>query len=339
MKSEKNHHASLITQTANASLKKHLSRNMEETWKKFGWQGITLDIPSDWELSGLSGDHKDGYLRLDGPIMPRLELKWAKSKKKKPDLQSVLDGYFKSVKKTYEKGKKLNINRNINLINEDEFFKDRTVSFFHWKGDFRAFGAIWYCHECKRIIVIQIISQLKEKIRDTVIRVITSLQDHPSGHTSHWNVYNLCVDVPRRYSLNKHKLMSGYLLFSFVDGSRKLAVERYGLADVLLKSVKLEDWFRSSYVKEIKNYGFSIEYLPDHSDVDNKFELVGQKTRIIDRVPLAPAQFIDKIMRRKNLAAYVWHCRESNRIFVVRCIAKRNALETASEVAKSIECH
>jgi hypothetical protein len=309
-------------------------------WKIFGWQGITCEIPSEWELSGLSGDHKDGYLRLDDTVMPRMELKWSRSKKKKPDLQSILDNYFKSVRKTYEKNKRLNISRDVNLISEEEFFENRTtVSFFHWKGDIRAFGAIWHCSECKRIVVVQIIGQLKEKIRDMVISIITSLKDHPSGHSSYWNVYSLPVEIPRRYNLDKHKLMSGYILLSFVDGSRKLAVERYGMVDILLKGKSIEDWFRESYAKEMKKYGFSINHLSDSSDVDNKFELVGEKTRIVDRIPFASFQFIDKIMRRQNLAAYIWHCRKSNRIFVVRCIAKRNALETASEVEKSVKCH
>jgi len=311
----------------------------DNSWKKFGWQGISCEIPQDWELSGLSGDYKDGYLRLDDPVMPRMEIKWARAKKKDPDLQSVLDGYFKSVRKTYEKGKKLNINRDFNLINQDDFFEKRTASFFHWKGDIRAFGGIWFCHECKRIIVVQIICQLKESIRDDIIRIIASLKDHPSGHKTYWNVYNLSVDIPRKYNLDKYKLMSGYLLFSFVDGSQKLAVERYGMADVLLKNTELEDWFRRSYAKEIRTFGFSIDYLPSSGNADRKFELIGQKTRLIDRVPFNSAQFIDKIMRRQELAAYVWHCIKSNRIFVVRCISKRNALETASEVTKSIQCH
>lgn len=312
---------------------------MDESWKTFGWQGITCDIPSDWELSGLSGDYKDGYLRIDDPVMPRMELKWTRSKKKEPDLQSILDNYFKSVKKAYEKGRRLNISRDVNLIKEEEFFKNRSVSFFRWKGDIRAFGAILHCHECKRIVVIQVIAQLKESIHDTVIDVITSLKDHPEGHTTFWNIYNLGVKVPRRYTLDKHKLMSGYLLFSFADGSRKLSIERYGMAEILLKSINLEDWFRRSYAKETKNYGFLIEPLSEPDDVDQKFELDGQKTRLIDQIPFASAQLIDKIIRRKELAAHVWHCRESNRIFVVRCIAKRKTLETVSEVAGSVVCH
>ena len=55
-------------------------------WTVFGWAGIQLEIPTTWELSGLSGDQKTGYLRLDDAEMPRLELKWAHTRRKKPCL-------------------------------------------------------------------------------------------------------------------------------------------------------------------------------------------------------------------------------------------------------------
>ena len=59
-----------------------------------------LKSPTTWELSGLSGDQKTGYLRLDDGEMPRLELKWAPTRKKKPDLHATLDEYFKLIRKT-----------------------------------------------------------------------------------------------------------------------------------------------------------------------------------------------------------------------------------------------
>ena len=52
-------------------------------WTTFGWAGITLSIPDSWEIAGISGDQKAGYLRLDDENMPRLELKWSESKRKK----------------------------------------------------------------------------------------------------------------------------------------------------------------------------------------------------------------------------------------------------------------
>ena len=72
-------------------------------WTTFGWAGITLSIPDSWEIAGISGDQKAGYLRLDDENMPRLELKWSESKRKKNDLHAVLDEYFKLVRKSYSK--------------------------------------------------------------------------------------------------------------------------------------------------------------------------------------------------------------------------------------------
>ncbi|MGB9596817.1 MAG: hypothetical protein ACPL7B_11095, partial [Candidatus Poribacteria bacterium] len=66
---------------------------------RFGWQGITMEIPSNWELSALSGDYDNGYIRMDDENSPRMELKWSKLREKKPDLQKILDEYFKGMRK------------------------------------------------------------------------------------------------------------------------------------------------------------------------------------------------------------------------------------------------
>ena len=64
---------------------------MDMDWVKFGWQGVSMELPANWELGGLSGDYNNGYVRMDDEDMPRMELKWSKSKEKKPDLQKILD--------------------------------------------------------------------------------------------------------------------------------------------------------------------------------------------------------------------------------------------------------
>ncbi len=307
-------------------------------WTTLGWSGITLELPEDWELSGLSGDDKSGYLRLEDADMPRLELKWSESKQKKPDLQKVLDDYFKLVRKNYKrKDTNLHIQRNVNLIKDAEFFEDREVVFFSWKGDFRASGVIFHCQICKRITIVQVMGHLKENIKETTSRILRSVRDHPVGQATLWSAYQLNAEVPRRYRLDKHKLLSGYLLFSFVDGSRKVSIERYGVADVTLKEQDLEEWFRGRYAKAIRGYGFSIE--SSNGDADERLTLIGEETRIIDRVPLAPALVIDKVMRRKTFAVSLWRCHHSNRIYVVQAIAKQDAARTAEEIAASIQCH
>ena len=104
-------------------------------WTTLGWNGITVELPEDWELSGLSGDDKSGYLRLEDADMPRLELKWSESKQKKPDLQRVLDDYFKLVRKNYKRrDTNLHIQRNINLIKDPAVFRGSRGCFLQLEG-------------------------------------------------------------------------------------------------------------------------------------------------------------------------------------------------------------
>lgn len=304
-------------------------------WTTFGWAGIRLEIPSNWELSGLSGDEKDGYLRLDGEEMPRLELKWAQSKKKKPDLGRVLDEYFKLVRKNYKrKEAKLHIQRHVNLVRDESVFEGREVVSFTWKGDIRANGIIFHCHTCKRITIVQVMGHLKENLRATTVRILQSVQDHPSEQNVLWSAYKLNVEVPRRYRLGKHQLLSGYLLFSFADGSRKISIERYGVADVTLKDQDLESWFRLKYAKAIGGYGFEIT--SRMHDGDEHLRVIGEQTRVTDRIPFAPVLAVDKVMRRQVFAAHLWRCHKSNRIYVVQAIAKRDAAKIGEDVAASI---
>ena len=183
-------------------------------WTVFGWAGIELEIPTTWELSGLSGDQKTGYLRLDDPEMPRLELKWAHTRRKKPDLHATLDEYFKLIRKTYKKGTELSFRRNVNFIKEKEFFEGRTVLGFSWKGSIRASGLIF--HTGKRITIVQVMGRLKENWRPTVLRVFESIADRGDAPLTLWSAYGLKLGVPKEYKLERQKLLSGYLLFAFV---------------------------------------------------------------------------------------------------------------------------
>ena len=343
-------------------------------WTVFGWAGIQLEIPTTWELSGLSGDEKTGYLRLDDAEMPRLELKWAHTRRKKPDLHATLDEYFKLIRKTYKKGTELSFRRNVNLIKEEEFFKGRTVLGFSWKGSIRANGLIF--HAGKRITIVQVMGRLKENWRPTVLRIFQSIADRGDAPQTLWSAYGLKLGVPKAYKLERQKLLSGYLLFAFVakplrfrsvirlaklannrlrktNGSAedtdfsppdkgRLSVERYGPAEVMLGDYKdapnpLEAWFRAKYAKAIRGYGFEVAF---HTESDDEhLTLIGEQTRLYDGVPLSPVLMLDKLSKRTTLVFHLWRCNQSNRIYVIQSIGSADAYPTAQKVAESIECH
>lgn len=342
-------------------------------WTVFGWAGIQLEIPTTWELSGLSGDQKTGYLRLDDGDMPRLELKWAHTRRKKPDLHATLDEYFKLIRKTYKKGTELSFRRNVNLIKEDEFFKGGSILGFSWKGNIRANGLIF--HTGKRITIVQVMGRLKENWRPTVLRIFQSITDRSGAPLTLWSAYGLKLGVPKEYKLERQKLLSGYLLFAFVakpvpfqsairlakrassrfgnNGSiensnisppdkGRLSIERYGPAEVMLNDYKdtpnpLEEWFRAKYAKAIRGYGFEVTSTTDSED--ERLTLIGQQTRLYDGVPLTSVLVLDKLSKRTALVFHLWQCNHSNRIYVIQSIGSTDAHSIVQKVAESIECH
>lgn len=344
-------------------------------WTVFGWAGIQLEIPKTWELSGLSGDQKTGYLRLDDAEMPRLELKWAHTRRKKPDLHATLDEYFKLIRKTYKKGGELSFRRNVNFIKDPEFFEGRNILGFSWKGGVRANGLIF--HAGKRIIIVQVIGRLKENWRPIVLRIFQSITDHRDAPQTLWSAYGLKLSVPKEYKLERQKLLSGYLLFAFVakkehfqsviklaksassrlqkngtphiqnkkaspSDKGSLSVERYGPAEVMLGDYKdtpnpLEAWFRAKYKKAIRGYGFEVT---SHTDTeDEHLTLIGQQTRLYDGIPLTPVLTLDKLSKRTTLVFHLWRCNQSNRIYVIQSISNTDASSTVQKVAESIKCH
>ena len=342
-------------------------------WTVFGWAGIQLEIPTTWELSGLSGDQKTGYLRLDDADMPRLELKWAPTRRKKPDLHATLDEYFKLIRKTYKKGAELSFRRNVNLIKDPEFSEGRTVLGFSWKGSIRANGLIF--HVGNRITIVQVMGRLKENWRPTVLRIFQSIVDKGDAPQTLWSAYGLKLGVPREYKLERQKLLSGYLLFAFVAKKERfqsvtklaklasnrlrnngtievkkpslppdrgsLSVERYGPAEVMLGDYKdtpnpLEAWFRAKYAKAIRGYGFEVTSRTDAKD--EHLTLIGQQTRLYDGIPLTPVLALDKLSKRTTLVFHLWRCNHSNRIYVIQSISSMNAQPTVQKVAESIKC-
>lgn len=340
-----------------------------DDWCVFGWAGTQLEIPRTWELSGLSGDERSGYLRLDDAEMPRLELKWAHTRKKKPDLHATLDEYFKLIRKNYKRGPELSFRRNVTLIKEPEFFEGRNVIGFSWKGGVRANGLIF--HAGKRITIVQVMGRLKENWRPMVLRIFRSISTsinasiNAGGNASHtlWSAYGLALSVPNEYKLERQKLLSGYLLFAFVAKSsrlrhlipaakgvplfterQRLSVERYGPAEVMLGDFKaesnpsltpLEAWFRAKYAKAIRGYGFEVTA---RTDTDDEYlTLIGQQSRLYDSVPFSPVLALDKVSKRATLAFHLWQCYQSNRIYVIQFVGGADAEGTVQQVAESIQ--
>ncbi|MFX0209784.1 MAG: hypothetical protein ACFFDT_27630, partial [Candidatus Hodarchaeota archaeon] len=77
-------------------------------YQTLGWQHILVKVPNNWYMifekkERKKSQEKTGYFGFRDSKEKKLELSWAKIDKKVPKINSVIDDYFKSLKKSYKK--------------------------------------------------------------------------------------------------------------------------------------------------------------------------------------------------------------------------------------------
>ena len=123
----------------------------------FGWQGVTVQAPEDWDVEALSGDSDQGYLRLVDTAMPRLEITWLRPElARKGTVEASLDKYLETVQKQVEKeGRSITVERRVRLLSRRRKRKT-ALECFAWQGDEQAYGAAWHCEDCGRTVLAQV---------------------------------------------------------------------------------------------------------------------------------------------------------------------------------------
>ncbi len=302
-------------------------------WQTFGWQGITVRVPPDWNPSALSGSHDEGYFRLDGPDQPRLEVKWAASRSF-VDIDRVVERYLKSVTKGRE-GRNVRVDAKAKL--SVKMPKERSsYRYFHWRGDSDAWGVAWYCRGCGRTTIVQVLGPPSEDVRALAESVIASLHDHPEGDWILWALYELWCEVPRQYRLTGERLMTGLLELKFEHGRSKLRITRWGLANVALRGTTLEKWLRDKNRKEWRF--FTVKTGPA--------EVNGHSAVAVSGVPAAaPVRMFGTTLRLlgrtypDNLRGAAWLCEPTNKIFNVEAVVDPSDEEMVAEIISRVRCH
>lgn len=302
---------------------------MPEKTARVGWQGITVEAPTDWSLVGVNGDAKKGYFRVDSPVASALEVKWEQGAAKKPDLMAKAREYLSTIEKSVRK-KKLRFTRDIKADKDDP----NSVRFW-WRSDRLGQGRILYCEKCNRVIIAQAIIARDENIAGVVAAILDSIADHREDGWVDWGMYELVFAVPPGYVLDKQKLMSGYLGLFFKDGPRTISVERWGLANTLLARDDIETWYRKDAVPDIK--GYKVEFSPQAIAGHEGLAITGRRAGIKQAVKAA-AYSLTLHEFPTVLTGGVWHCEESNRLFSVRATHKEGE-DVAKRVQDSIRCH
>ncbi len=316
-----------------------LKKRTYSDWTTFGWQGITFDVPEEWNLGKVTGDAETGYLRLDDQEVVRVEVEWRPLKGRLPSgasgVSHIVDKYVdRLVGKAKKAGHALRVERNVRVL-EDGAFPDKDTESFTWDADYRAINLAWRCKTCNRIGLVRVFSKLNEDVSGAARRLMRSLGDHAEAGKKLWAVYGLICNIPEDFRLEEQFLRSGHIRLSFKRGKEELHVERIGPASLILKDAEqLQGWFEPFFKKALKDY--VCVYTDGEFRGHHGFLIEGSPRSLLWRI-LKPT--LSRVRRSMHLKGCVWHCEESNRIFVVRATSKDRNSTVAESVAAEVVCH
>ncbi|MCS6861596.1 MAG: hypothetical protein NZT92_14905, partial [Abditibacteriales bacterium] len=234
-----------------------------------GWQGLTLTVPSDWNISVIGGDRQAGYLRIDSVTMPRVEIKWQQAGKAGVNLERTLEKFLKGFTKEMSKRKKpIEIRRPVKVVSKRQKRKTDILG-FAWQSDHQGCGVLWHCPDCDRIVIAQVLGTLEEDVQQLASKVLSSLEDHGQQEWDTWSVYGLAFQMPQAFLLEKHKLLTGQLELEFTrkkpglsiaNVTQRIIVARWAMADTLLKEGTFEEWMNYSLrQRHGKEYRFTLQ--------------------------------------------------------------------------------
>lgn len=295
----------------------------QDGWKQFGWQGIAVDVPADWELHRHSGDHKAGYAALDDGEDMRLQVRWTQAKRRGNAIAEAIAHYGKSLSKTcrgqigfepYDAGyvpKKLR--------------QGRELEAFRWETDRVAYGLGWHSAASRRVVLMEVLFSGNTEDRRQAHRILRTAAECDRDAARLWSVYGFAFSTPASYNLERPDLAPGRLRFLFRESRRSwLRVERWAVASQWRGKTALEQW-----------PGELLKVM----GVTPRGETELAEARVGAHVACRFGQTVGRrgLARRERIEGIVWVCPEDDKMFAVLC-ADAEDEDTPERVAQTVVC-
>ncbi len=310
-------------------------------------------------------DRDSGYLRVDAPgsSAVTVQIRWSDAKRsdsggpnvyslmapvfrrmlrrpeppvKPPNLKTNLEKMFQETAKQAKKAK-AGFESSIKPERREGLEDERTAMNFSWTGAGRGQGKIWYCEQCHRVVIAQVVGPARDQgaIAAIASQLFASLQDHTRDGYDLWALYDLQVEIPTDFRLQEQKLLSGYLSLTFGRHGEKIIVDRWGLANMALKKFKLDEWFQNNAQVRLKRL--------KQSDVESaKGHAVSHYSGGIPLLVLARLLRDTVGSMRRFPTRYdggVWECAESNKIFALQTLRSSKSETLWREILDRCVCH
>ena len=273
------------------------------SYKTFGWQGISLTVPSGWDLASTRGKYASGDVQLADETAVRMELRWQTGGGGDPPSTAV-DTYLAGVRKAAGKaGAPFSVQRDLKLASPI----GKVVECYRWVADRQSVAMLSRCAECGRSVHVHLLGGAEAGLKGLARTVFSSLKDHPEDGTHLWSFFDVEFRSPAGLPLAEASLKAGCIRMQFARGLRRLEFVRLSLAETLLAGTELAAWFRQFYQKPLRRRTFRVRsttWKEGHPGiaVEGRPWLLCHPQRLLGR--------------RRVLRAACWHCRRTNRLLI-----------------------
>lgn len=305
---------------------------MNTSSQVIGWQGLSVVVPEDWTVGAVEGDHREGYLRVDGPDFPRLEVRWSEAGK--TDLDKTVQRYLQQLTRTKSQVP-VETDDQTRFISRRKVGKDQIRPFL-WRGENAGYGVGWIC-KCGRLVLAQVLGDRDEPgLEALAVEILSHLEDHARQGWNLWSLYDLSTELPEGFQLTKTQLRAGLTELTFDRKPERVVTARWGMAETALRGTTLRSWAVTRLWKALRNFRPNSE----------EFSFRGHEgLRITGEAaaPLGMAVRLGKHLVQQShadqLVGYVWHCAPSNRIYVVYGMVDVTHRDLLDQIRDRTICH
>jgi len=304
--------------------------------KLFGWQGISCHMPREWDLTGVSGNRREGYFSFDDERMRRLEIKYARARRwGQPALGKTHEYYFDGVRKKLRKGTPFKVEEEVRLFDMDRLPAEYDWRSYGWTSDLVARGIIWHCRTCGRVTIAQCLAAPNRVNLRQMSDLLASMRCHAEGEDQSWAAFDFAVEVPKEFELESHRLQAGLISLGFYHKNRRLVVDRLGMAHAVLKHTPMDRYVREVHYKKLRRR--RLRFIGTEWKGHPGFRIEGERSRLMYHVPRV-GETLRNWRKRDHIGGRVWHCPEANRLFIVRAEGPEPQ-QLVDAVSESIVCH
>lgn len=309
--------------------------------KRFCWDGMQIEVPTDWDPVTIDSMGGGGFCRLEnGERMERLTAKWSRiqgSFNLEKNFRTMVKAVQKGVRRRKRGAAPFEFREGGNIPGARKLLRRYQHQTFSWtEGELSGWGALLYSQASNRATVLQITGDQSD-VR-LAGQIMGTFQDPQPGPNRRWEMHGVAFDTGPTWSLTsaKYDPRGVFRLDLSADARTNMAAMRWSLANLWLKETDIHKFITSSFSKEVRRYDLYLEHFRFLGHPAVKFERAINSTYRTGRAWLRRKIRWGKAYFMHGVA---WQCEPSNRIFVISRTGDRDdAMPELLACARTMRC-